>query len=1280
MLWPSLLVFARNAPKRPLNPSAVLSPAPAPRRPHPPALDRRRRRRRRRCSSACLVVPNTSLHHDLEQPFIRLQSDVVASLARHLRKWRSSSGLFLGPPLGGQQAASDKRMKSEPAGGKTPRAFTRALRSLSSSSMDSMAATSIRSSSSTRRLQKTPSNAGSMIERFHRRVSRDSSANGSVSESPGNAAFDGCQPYSTMAVLQYGPLKADVSLLKARSEYLVLTDQCLVKFAGGEAARNAFPQLDRARAQARDASPHRHAPGRSASGDARLDIPLHAMVAAFVEDTPTHRSGIEVWWFSAWPRLGYCRAHLHFALSRERDDWLASIHRAYRAKLRKGPAGFLIPDNLKVRVDHIVRANEGLVDEAPEVSIFPVARRVFGSHQKQSSADEAHDNADSSSFYFVIGPCMCHFIEVLKADHSTLPGDLRVKATSHGTVTLTRFKASVASHEQRFVVCFRSPFGPESRLDLASVQYRRVIEALTKADRILKPMWPQHFQQVIFDIRGLPPPLQLTSGNDLGGLKRSLQAYCAAYKVQVPEWKIEWNTAPQPAFRLLPLDGERYSSLQLLAVFRALRYNSFFKAISFRGVDLSPLAGKTDHSQYGDAVAYRSLNGLSISEDRHEVLLQAPILEREMHALTFASESIRSIDMTEVLGDWGQNRSQCDFGSLRSTTSELLRPMLMLWKQQLCVCHSISLSGNPLGSQDVDELANLIEQGQVHFKKLHLARCALGDSGLLKLWKGLAGQAHSLESLDTSDNQGSVRFEMIQSTLRRMRRLTRLVISGNTRIASDGSLLDEATMSLWALEELDLSGIPLNDDTVNVLASYLGSEQSQDLRAMRLNNCGLTGRQISRVFRGMGQARRLTLHLGGNRLDEGIDDLCGAIACGYGPWSLFLQMVEFAREINYIKLLRALTVNKTVECLSLAGTAMSDAASSTACQAVADFFSKNNTVRFLDISGYDSKLDEGRLGKEFSRALGGMRRNTRIEHLRVRSQMLNVNIGDLAEAISANKAMLTLDCEGNDFNLSNFRHLIRKLQDNSTIRHFSAFSDQELSRTIRKSVLSADTDAPARRQSVMAKFLPDKSQAGKGKLAAQQLQDQWDCATADLERTLARNRGMFEDREQARSGFSRGAGRRDSDAESDFMSAFGGLARRDWDMRRANGCQGSTSPTRQAVSELAAQAVAEGSREDLNRPMSMASCDVAVSPSTDGASTSDAPSPPELESPAEGGFVFEDGRSVVKVLDEARDGIWEGCDVEGGLQMKRYRRLVGQSTNRIEEETEMARKQLEEDC
>lgn len=155
-----------------------------------------------------------------------------------------------------------------------------------------------------------------------------------------------------------------------------------------------------------------------------------------------------------------------------------------------------------------------------------------------------------------------------------------------------------------------SPFGRETRLDLASIHYRLIIEAMTRADRILKPMWPQHFQQTLFDIKGLPPPLQLTSGNDLGGVERSLDAYCAAFHVDMPLWTVDWHTSSQPAFRLLPLEGLQYSPLQLMAVFRALRYNSFFKAISFRDVDLSPLSSRKDSSTYGEGVVHTSLNGI----------------------------------------------------------------------------------------------------------------------------------------------------------------------------------------------------------------------------------------------------------------------------------------------------------------------------------------------------------------------------------------------------------------------------------------------------------------------------------------------------------------------------------------------------------------------------------------------------------------------------------------------------------------------------------------------
>lgn len=107
--------------------------------------------------------------------------------------------------------------------------------------------------------------------------------------------------------------------------------------------------------------------------------------------------------------------------------------------------------------------------------------------------------------------------------------------------------------------------------------------------------------------------------------------------------------------------------------------------------------------------------------------------------------------------------------------------------------------------------ANILVLDHVYFKELNLANCSLGDAGLSKLWSGLAGQAASLENLDTSDNQGTVGFEVARNTLSQLWAIKRLNMAGNTRLHSDASLFDEAAINTWSLQELDLSGIAVSD-------------------------------------------------------------------------------------------------------------------------------------------------------------------------------------------------------------------------------------------------------------------------------------------------------------------------------------------------------------------------------------------------------------------------------------------------------------------------------------
>lgn len=99
----------------------------------------------------------------------------------------------------------------------------------------------------------------------------------------------------------------------------------------------------------------------------------------------------------------------------------------------------------------------------------------------------------------------------------------------------------------------------------------------------------------VFRVTGLPESTFLIPGENFGSLKRTLDAYLAAYRSQAVEWEVDWKTPFAPEFRLLPpKEGSVYSNLQLLAVFRALRYNDYFHSISLRDIDLSGLWNKID--------------------------------------------------------------------------------------------------------------------------------------------------------------------------------------------------------------------------------------------------------------------------------------------------------------------------------------------------------------------------------------------------------------------------------------------------------------------------------------------------------------------------------------------------------------------------------------------------------------------------------------------------------------------------------------------------------------
>lgn len=100
--------------------------------------------------------------------------------------------------------------------------------------------------------------------------------------------------------------------------------------------------------------------------------------------------------------------------------------------------------------------------------------------------------------------------------------------------------------------------------------------------------------------------------------------------------------------------------------------------------------------------------GLRLSDDYYDALLHASVLEQEIHSLLFASDSTRSINFNNVLGQRSGSPNQTfwnvDSTSQQKMSAELIRPLIKLGKKELAHFHSIELAGNILAPGDVDDL------------------------------------------------------------------------------------------------------------------------------------------------------------------------------------------------------------------------------------------------------------------------------------------------------------------------------------------------------------------------------------------------------------------------------------------------------------------------------------------------------------------------------------------------------------------------------------------------
>lgn len=156
------------------------------------------------------------------------------------------------------------------------------------------------------------------------------------------------------------------------------------------------------------------------------------------------------------------------------------------------------------------------------------------------------------------------------------------------------------------------------------------------------------------------------------------------------------------------------------------------------------------------------------------------------------------------------------------------------------------------------------------------------------------------------------------------------------------------------------------------------------------------------------------------------------------PRVLHLDMIQFQHQRNFHRLITALTSNKTIEFLSMVGTGPPTGANAEMSEVLFDFFKLNDTLKYLDFSGYSGKLEESQMGWSLSGAISGLMQNRSLLQLRIRNHDLGAaeDVTEMCRVLAINEGLVMLDCQNNNFNHSQFANLVNALDSNHRLISF----------------------------------------------------------------------------------------------------------------------------------------------------------------------------------------------------------------------------------------------------
>ena len=818
---------------------------------------------------------------------------------------------------------------------------------------------------------------------------------------------------------------------------MVLTTTHLIRFKSQGRAAEVFPEIPAS--MGRSSSIHHLRMGSSSSGpeaqitsDPQAYLPLHNMVAVYKLDDGRPYFTIEI---ANYDESSNHIVTLDMQLNDPRDCtlWISIIREAVKKAKLATDTTFG-----QQALEYAARSVEADGDYDPaHFSMFTVAQRTVKVGPRSSTDDLG--KLVSSVCYLVVGLHKIHLLPLPRPSRSGSGTSIAEMAgPSHGVVNITAI--NVQANDDSFHIGFRMPFQPPATLYLASTSVVDIALCVRGAVDFLKPLWieqpmawqvPKSLEEGFLPI----PPADV---EDYFCFDRTLTAYCRGYNIDPSNirYSVNHDCEDAPEFSLIDPNKpkrRKYSSLEILAVFRALRYNESFHSISFRSVKLDNLYNIWDRSG-SEHFSWSSKSGQSISLPR---LDHTPLLVQEIQCLALKSSRLRRLDFSNSLP-----RKPTDVrpGERGSGICEAIYPLCVL---QLTNIDWISLNGIALSLADIEYLYAAAINKDCHFRAVELGQCNLGDELMDFALQSISSQESTLECLDLSSNPARLSPSSLGEKLRKFQHIRRLNLSRFSLNSGPSPMLSANVLMTWRLEYLNLSGTPLNTESVDSLGAYLLSEHSSSLQQLHVENCHMGGADVAALLECTSAnyvgPRHLHLFVSENRLERDHRRLAKAIANSRTPTHLTMSCLEYSEEKGFRDLLEALSTNAVIEYLDMSRVSIPFDASSETCEKLKLVFESNTTLKELDISGEQAHLEPVTLGRGLCEAIKGLEKNKALEVLRIENQTLGLpGASALASVIQVNTALRELHCEGNEVSLQAFMTLVNAVRSNTTLLYLPA--------------------------------------------------------------------------------------------------------------------------------------------------------------------------------------------------------------------------------------------------